>query len=96
MQFFDADQVHACCDYPKLVEALQRYHLEDTEVVDDLLLSQPADSGTETHFFVTVAGVPTSDAWEDGGTWTVEVEIDTDTFEEAVRHTHKANFHRYL
>ena len=25
---------------PKLVEALQRYHLEDTEVVDDLLLSQ--------------------------------------------------------
>lgn len=55
MQFFDADQVHACCDYPQLVEALQRYHLEDTEVVDDLLLSQPADSGTETHFFLRAA-----------------------------------------
>lgn len=55
MQFFNADQVHTCCDYPKLVEALQRYHLEDTDVVDDLLLSQPSDSGTETHFFLRAA-----------------------------------------
>lgn len=37
----------------------------------------PANAGgTETHFFVTVAGVPNSDSWEDGGTHTVEVEVD--------------------
>jgi len=33
--------------------------------------------GTETHFFLTIAGVPNSDAWEDGGTQTFEVEIIT-------------------
>lgn len=33
--------------------------------------------GTITHFFVTIAGVPNSDSWENGGTQTVEVEIDS-------------------
>ena len=33
--------------------------------------------GQETHFWVTVAGVPNSDVWEDGGTQTVEIEIDS-------------------
>ena len=27
--------------------------------------------------FITPAGVPNSDLWEDSGTWTVEVEVDT-------------------
>lgn len=33
--------------------------------------------GQETHFFVTPADVPNSDDWEDGGTITTEIEIDT-------------------
>lgn len=38
----------------------------------------PANGGgQETHFFVTDANVPNSDAWENAGTWTVEIEIDT-------------------
>lgn len=37
----------------------------------------PANGGgTQTHFFLTVSGVPNSDAWESGGTFTVEIEID--------------------
>lgn len=38
----------------------------------------PANGGgTETHYFVTLAGKPNSDGWEDSGTQTVEIEIDT-------------------
>ena len=38
----------------------------------------PANGGGQlTHFFVTVSGKPNSDAWEDSGTQTVEVEIDS-------------------
>lgn len=38
----------------------------------------PANGGgQETHFFITPAGVPNSDQWEDSGVWTVEVEIDS-------------------
>lgn len=33
--------------------------------------------GQETHFWVTEAGKPNSDDWEDGGTQTVEIEIDS-------------------
>ena len=29
-----------------------------------------------TYWFITTAGVPNSDGWEDGGTWTVEIEVD--------------------
>lgn len=46
--------------------------------VDTSFNSAPANGGgQETHFFVTNAGIPNNDAWEDGGTWTVEVEIDS-------------------
>ena len=38
----------------------------------------PANGGgQETHFFVTDAGVPNNDSWENGGTWSVGVEIDS-------------------
>ena len=40
--------------------------------------SAPANAGgQETHFFVTVPNKPNNDDWEDGGTQTVEIEIDT-------------------
>lgn len=55
MRFFDADQVHAACSYPALVEALSRYHLEDTELVDEQLLSQPAKEGGEDILFLRSA-----------------------------------------
>lgn len=45
--------------------------------VDTSFNSAPANGGgQETHFFVTPAGVPNNDTWEDSGVWTVEVEID--------------------
>ena len=37
----------------------------------------PANAGgQQTHFFLTLAGVPNSDAWESDGTQTVEIEVD--------------------
>lgn len=43
---------------------------------DTIFNTAPANAGgQETHFFLTVAGVPNSDSWENGGTQTVEVEI---------------------
>ena len=54
MQFFDAEQVHARCDYPALVEALERAHQDDVDVMDDLLLSNP-QSGSHDHFFIRAA-----------------------------------------
>jgi len=45
---------------------------------DTNLNVDPANNGgTITRFFVTAAGVPNSDAWEDAGSQTVEIEIDT-------------------
>ncbi len=55
MRFFDAGQVHATCAYPALVDALARFHLEDTELVDEQLLSQPAAAGGEDIFFLRSA-----------------------------------------
>ncbi len=55
MDFIDADRVHARCGYDVLVPALERYHLEDTEVMKDLLVSQPSDGGLENHLFVRAA-----------------------------------------
>ncbi len=46
MRIFSADQVHAACDYPALVDALARFHLEDTDLVDEQLLAQPAAGGS--------------------------------------------------
>jgi ornithine cyclodeaminase len=55
MRFFDAEQVHAACAYPALVLALARYHLEDVDLVDEQLLSQPAAGGGEDIFFLRSA-----------------------------------------
>lgn len=55
MRFYDADRVHAACSYPDLVEALARFHLEETELVDEQLLSQPAAAGGEDIFFLRSA-----------------------------------------
>lgn len=55
MRFVDAAQVHALLDYPLLVEALEDYHREGIEGLDELLLTQPAASGTLNRFFVRAA-----------------------------------------
>jgi hypothetical protein len=45
---------------------------------DTAVTADPASGGgTQTYFWVAVAGVPNSDDWEDGGTQTVEIEIDS-------------------
>ncbi len=43
----------------------------DGSVVVSLLSSETKSGG-----FITPAGVPNSDGWESGGTWTVEIEVD--------------------
>lgn len=55
MRFFDAEQVHAACDYPLLVEALRRYHLEDIDTVGDQMLSQPSPDGGDDILFLRSA-----------------------------------------
>jgi ornithine cyclodeaminase len=55
MRFYDAHQVHARCDYSSLIAALEQYHREDLGIMDDLLLSQPSETGTESHFFIRAA-----------------------------------------
>ena len=55
MRFYDEDEVHAACDYPALVDALARYHLEDTELVDEQLMTQPAAAGGEDILFLRSA-----------------------------------------
>lgn len=44
---------------------------------DTTLLVSLTASETVTGGFITLSTVPNSDAWESGGTWTVEIEIDT-------------------
>jgi len=55
MLFFDADQVHGTCDYPALVAALKRYHLEEVDIVGDQMLSQPAVEGGDNILFLRSA-----------------------------------------
>ena len=55
MRFFDADQIHAACAYPALVDALACFHLEDTGLADDQLLTQPALAGGEDILFLRSA-----------------------------------------
>lgn len=55
MRFYDEDEVHQACDYPALVDALARYHLEDTELVDEQLMTQPAAAGGDDILFLRSA-----------------------------------------
>lgn len=55
MLFFDADQVHAACDYPALVAALKCYHLDEVDIVGDQMLSQPAAEGGDNILFLRSA-----------------------------------------
>jgi len=55
MLFFDADQVHGACDYPELIAALKRYHLDDIDIVGDQMLSQPATEGGDNILFLRSA-----------------------------------------
>lgn len=44
--------------------------------IDGSVVVSLAGSQTKSGGFITSAGVPNSDQWEDGGTWTVEIEAD--------------------
>ncbi len=55
MRFFDAEQIHAICDYPALVEALKRYHLDDIDEAADQMLSQRSAEGGEDILFLRSA-----------------------------------------
>ncbi|MDH3663442.1 MAG: ornithine cyclodeaminase [Alphaproteobacteria bacterium] len=55
MRFHDAENVHQACAYPALVDALARFHLEETELVDEQLLAQPAAKSGEDILFLRSA-----------------------------------------
>jgi ornithine cyclodeaminase len=55
MHFIDADQVHAACDYPALVEALARFHQVEVDDAGDQMLTQPAAAGGEDILFLRSA-----------------------------------------
>lgn len=55
MRFIDAEQVHALADFPALIEALDRLHGEDTEAMEDLILTQTVDSGVDNHLMIRAA-----------------------------------------
>lgn len=56
MRYLDAAQVAELLDYPTLIAGLHRLHREETEVLDDLLLEQPAVGGSGTdRFFLRAA-----------------------------------------
>lgn len=59
MQVFNAEQVHAALDYPKLIEGLRAHHLHDIDAREAVVLEQPAPSGAATHFL-------TLPAWRNG------------------------------
>ncbi len=55
MKFIDADIVHRVLDYTYFVDALELAHQHDTQVMDDLLLEQPGNLDTPSHFFIRAA-----------------------------------------
>ncbi len=55
MLVIDAERVHRSLDYGSLIDALERAHREDIEVVKDLLLEQPSGSGATKHFLARAA-----------------------------------------
>jgi ornithine cyclodeaminase len=55
LKVIDGDRLHSLMDFPSLVAGLEKAHAEDTDVLEDLLLEQPDESGTPTHFFLRAA-----------------------------------------
>ena len=55
MKFIKAEQVHKTLTYPALIAALDRYHREDTQVMDDMLLAQPVDEHVINHLLIRAA-----------------------------------------
>jgi len=55
MKFIDADAIHQALDYSYFVDALEQAHIHNTETMDDLLLEQPGNLGTPSHFFIRAA-----------------------------------------
>ena len=55
MRFIDSDQVHTLADFPGLIEALNQYHGEDTDAMEDLMLTQTLDSANANHLLIRAA-----------------------------------------
>lgn len=47
MRMVSAEDVHRLLDYPSLVEGLKQFHLQDMDEATEMLLTQPAPSGSE-------------------------------------------------
>jgi len=55
MKIIDAEQVHEICDFSRLIDGLAEMHQQQTEQMQDLLLTQPLASETSNIFFIRAA-----------------------------------------
>ena len=55
MKFVEAEQVHDTLDYPGLIKALDRMHRDDTQQMQDMLLTQPVAAETTNHLLIRAA-----------------------------------------
>jgi alanine dehydrogenase len=55
MRMVSAEDVHRLLDYPSLVEGLKQFHLQDLDAAEELLLAQPASTGSENVFLALPA-----------------------------------------
>lgn len=55
VRFIDAEKVQAALDYPGLIQGLDRIHREDTQQMQDLLLTEPVRDDTTNHLLVRAA-----------------------------------------
>lgn len=55
MRFIDAEQIGKALAYPALIAGLDRYHREDTQAMDDVLLAQTVDEESTNHLLIRAA-----------------------------------------
>jgi len=55
MRMVSAEDVHRLLDYPSLVEGLKQFHLQDLDAAEEMLLTQPAPTGSENVFLALPA-----------------------------------------
>ena len=55
MKFISAETVNQTLTYPALVAGLDRYHQEETQAMDDMLLAQPVNEQVTNHLLIRAA-----------------------------------------
>ena len=55
LQFIDGEQVHRLGEFSQLIEALDRFHGEHTQAMDDLMLTQERPAPENNHLLIRAA-----------------------------------------